>query len=126
MTRSHVDLRIEQESACAAIRQGECVFRDLSHRACTEYSSLVCAHSTSYCSHVSAILADAQMQAEHFGWFCLMVSKNGQLLHVGETNSDADRGGEPHSPVLVAMKLVLSLPRSDHFNLFRVVFASVR
>lgn len=72
---------------------GEPVIRDVSDRVCKRYLLLVPVPSTSFRDRLNVVLPDAQLKGDYIGGFCVMVSKNGHSLHIGDPDSHEERVG---------------------------------
>lgn len=88
MMRNHGALLLELDLACAAIWRGDRDIRDLDDTACKGYSSIVCVQSPCYWEHLSAMIAEEQMQDEYLSRHCMRVSENRYSLQIEVADSD--------------------------------------
>lgn len=125
MTRSHGTLRSEFDFARATTNREESVIHDYVQRVRTGYRSLICAETTSYRDLLNAMLTDAQTRGDYIDGFRVRVSENGNLFHIGDTNSDEEQEGR--IPTLGAncedLELFISQPglRSYFYKVFSFI-----
>lgn len=68
------------------------------------------AQASSYQDHANAVLGGAQSRGEYLGSHYIPVGEEGYTVHVGEANSDEERGGSKLLSVMM-MRLFSYLHR---------------
>lgn len=86
-------LRLELDSARAAISRKEGVNREFTKKMYTDYTSLMRALASNYCDRLNAVLFDTQIRGEYLGGYEVCVAEDGNSRHPGNVNSDNERGG---------------------------------
>lgn len=66
---------------------------DFADRVCTGYTTPMRAHASSHRDQLNAVLGYAQTRGEYIGGFCVHVGDDGHSLHLGDQDSDEERGG---------------------------------
>lgn len=91
-------LKLELESARAAISRVAKVMRDFIEWARARYMSLMCVRTQSYRDFFNVALGDAQLRVKYLGINPIPVGENNYARHVGETDRDGESNGSIPPP----------------------------
>lgn len=83
---------MELNALHATGRRREGVLRDFVERMCTDYSAMMCTHTTSYRNRLSTVLADALLRFEYGGGYCIQVGADSYSLRIHEEITENLRG----------------------------------
>lgn len=93
MTRRHVALLSEQDTACNAISHEENEIYDFPKRLGSDHTLLKCTQASNHCYLPDFALIVAQMCEEYLGVYHIPVVEDGCSLHLFEADSNEEREG---------------------------------
>lgn len=91
-------LEIELNAARAPIGGKERVVNDVAELVCTGYNTLMREQASSYRDRLSAVFGDVQAGGEYLGGFLVRFVDDGHSSHLGEGDSNDERGGRTPPP----------------------------
>lgn len=88
------NLQMDVKVARASIGRGKRVICNFAELLCTGYTTSLRKQASSYLDRLTTVLDDAQARVEFLGGFRVQVGEDGHSLHIGNEDSDEERGGQ--------------------------------